>query len=118
MPTTRLGPMKRAGIAMAAGMTLALAGCGGSTTYTLAATKNCLLQRGATVGGKLDFVAGTATGGAFITKLGDNFVTIAFGQTLNGGIQLEDAYERFAFPNVQAGLADVLRRYDNAVTLW
>ena len=97
-----------------------LAGCGGggSTTYSAQATKTCLLQRGAKVGGKLDFVAQTATGGAFVTTLPDNWVTIAFGQTLDNGQQLELAYERFAFANVRAGLPDVLRRYSNAVTLW
>ncbi len=111
--------MKRAAlIAIAFGMTLALGGCGGSSTYTLRATKSCLVKRGATIGGRLDFVAQTATGGAFITHLADNKVTIAFGQTLNGGIQIEDAYQRFAFANVRPGLSDVLRRYQNAVTLW
>ena len=106
-------------LAIAAVLTLALAGCGGQTTYTLKATKTCLTQRGARIGGSLDFVAQTATGGAFVTRLGDdNWVTVAFGQTLNGGIQIEEAYERFAFPNVRAGLPDVLKRYDNAVTLW
>lgn len=103
---------------VAAGAALVLAGCGGETTYTLKATKQCLVQRGARIGGKLDFVAQTASGGAFVTQLGDNWVTVAFGQTLNGGIQIEEAYERFAFANVRAGLPDVLRRYDNAVTLW
>jgi hypothetical protein len=118
--TTTLGSVRRpALIATAAGLTLALAGCGSSTTYSLKATKSCLSQRGAAIGGKLDFVAQTATGGAFVTRLGDdNWVTVAFGQTLNGGIQIEDAYERFAFPNVRAGLPDVLKRYANAVTLW
>ena len=32
--------------------------------------------------------------------------------------QIQDAYQRFAFKNVQSGLSDVLRRYNNAVTLW
>jgi hypothetical protein len=106
-------------LAIAAVLTLALAGCGGQTTYTLNATKSCLTQRGARIGGKLDFVAETATGGAFVTRLGDdNWVTVAFGQTLNGGIQIEEAYTRFAFANVRAGLPDVLKRYHNAVTLW
>lgn len=99
-------------------MLLAFAGCGGQTTYTATATKTCLTQRGATIGGKLDFVAETATGGAFVTQLGDNWVTVAFGQTLGDGEQIELAYERFAFPNVRSGLPDVLRRYGNAVTLW
>ena len=105
-------------VALVVGMTVALAGCGGSSTYTLKATRSCLQQRGARIGGKLDFVAQTATGGAFVTHLAHNWVTVAFGQNLDGGIQIEDAYERFAFPNVRAGLSDVLRRYGNAVTLW
>ncbi len=94
------------------------AACGGQTTYTPAKTETCLTQRGAQIGGKLDFVAQTATGGAFVTQLGDNHVTIAFGQSLADGKQLELAYQRFAFPNVRSGLPSVLRRYDNAVTLW
>jgi len=111
--------MVRAGLAaVAAVVVLVLAGCGGQTTYTLNATRQCLVQRGARIGGKLDFVAQTATGGAFVTQLGDNWVTVAFGQTVNGGIQIQEAYERFAFKNVRAGLADVLKRYNNAVTLW
>ena len=100
------------------GILLVAAGCGGQTTYTPAKTESCLTQRGARIGGKLDFVAETATGGAFVTQLGDNYATIAFGKTLADGKQIELAYERFAFPNVRADLPDVLRRYDNAVTLW
>ena len=117
---TTLGAMNRVGLAAVAAVAVAaLAGCGGGqTTYTLKATKQCLVQRGAHIGGRLDFVAQTATGGAFVTQLGDNWVTVAFGQTLNGGVQIQDAYQRFAFANVRAGLPDVLRRYNNAVTLW
>lgn len=103
---------------VAVGILLAAAGCGGQTTYTLARTKTCLTQRGVQVGGQLDFVANTATGGAVLAHLGDNFVTVAFGQDLSGGENIELAYTRFAKENVRAGLADVLRRYNNAVTLW
>ena len=71
-----------------------------------------------TSAGKLDFVAQTATGGAFVTHLGDNFVTIVFGESPTDGKQIELAYQRFAFANVRAGLADVLKRYNNVVTLW
>ena len=106
-----------AGIAV--GIVLVAAACGGGAkTYSLASTKSCLVQRGTQIGGKLDFVAETATGGALVSHLSDNFVTIAFGQDLTDGKQLELAYERFAFKNVRAGLADVLQRYNNAVTLW
>ncbi len=106
-----------AGIAI--GLAVATAGCGGGTkTYSIAGTKTCLLQRGAKVGGKLDFVAQTATGGAFISRLADNAVTIVFGETQTDGKQLQLAYQRFALPNVRTNLADLLRRYNNAVTLW
>ena len=111
--------MLRTGVVvLSVGLLLAVAGCGGQTTYSLAPTKTCLTQRGFRVGGKVDFVASTATGGAVLVHLGDNFVTIAFGDTLQHGTDIEGAYQRFALPNVKAGLSDVLRRYNNVVTLW
>jgi hypothetical protein len=97
---------------------LAAAGCGGNTTYTLPKTRKCLQTRGVHVGNKLDFVASTATGGAFSAALGDNTVKLVFGETENDAQQIMAAYQHFAFKNVQAGLSDVLRRYNNAVTLW
>ena len=100
------------------GLLLATAGCGGQKTFTLAGTQACLTQRGAQIGGKLDFVAQTATGGAFVAQLGDNFVKVVFGQTVTDGKNIEAAYQRFAFPNVRAGLPDVLKRYGNVVMLW
>ena len=105
-------------VVLSFGFLLAVGGCGGQTTYSMAPTKTCLTQRGFRVGGKVDFVASTATGGAFLVHLGDNFVTIAFGDNLAHGTDIEGAYQRFALPNVRTGLADVLRRYNNAVTLW
>ena len=96
----------------------AVAGCGSSKSYSLEDTKACLTARGAQIGGKLDFVASTATGGAFVATLGDNSVKVVFGETAGDAEQIELAYDRFAFPNVKAGLPDVLRRYKNAVMLW
>jgi hypothetical protein len=111
--------MLRGGLGvLGVGLMLMVAGCGGQTTYSLGPTKTCLTQRGFHVGGKLDFVASTATGGAFLVHLGDNFVTIAFGDSLQTGDDIQGAYERFALPNVKSGLSDVLRRFNNAVTLW
>ena len=104
--------------AVGVGIVLLAAGCGGSTTYTLPRSKSCLKQRGVKIGGRLDFVANTATGGAFRANLTDNWVTIAFGENVKSGVDIENAYTRFALPNVRPGLADVLRRYNNAVTLW
>ena len=103
---------------VAAALVLAAAACGGSTDYQLSRSKTCLAQRGVKIGGPLDFVANTATGGAFRANLSDNWVVIAFGDNLKSGKDIENAYTRFALPNVRAGLADVLRRYNNAVTLW
>jgi hypothetical protein len=100
------------------GLLFAATGCGGQKTFSATGTQACLTQRGAKIGGKLDFVAQTATGGAFVAQLDDNFVKIVFGQTVTDGKNIEAAYERFAFPNVRGGLPDVLKRNDNAVMLW
>ena len=50
---------------------LVVAGCGSSKSYTLVDTRACLESRGVKIGGPLDFVASTATGGAFVATLGD-----------------------------------------------
>jgi hypothetical protein len=97
---------------------LTAAGCGGSKSYSLEDTKACLKARGARIGGKLDFVASTATGGAFVASFGQNSVKVVFGETVGDAEGIELAYDRFALPNVKSGLPDVLRRYRNAVTLW
>jgi hypothetical protein len=111
--------MARLAVAVVAvGIVLFAAGCGGKTTYTLARSKTCLEQRGVKIGGQLDFVANTATAGAFRANLSDNWVTIAFGDNVKSGVDIENAYTRFAGANIRAGLTDVLRRYNNAVTLW
>ena len=95
-----------------------VAGCGSSKDYSLADTRACLEARGVQIGGDLDFVASTATGGAFVAKLGDNSVKVVFGETESDAEQIELAYDHFAFENVKADLPDVLRRYKNTVTLW
>jgi hypothetical protein len=100
------------------GILLLGAGCGGKTTYSVDRTRNCLVQRGVRIGGKPNFVATTATGGAFVAHLGPNFVAVAFGTDLTTAEDIEAAYLRLALPNVRAGIGDVLRRYGNAVTLW
>ena len=99
-------------------LALLAAGCGGKTMYSVEKTRACLDARGAKIGGKLDFVASTATGGAFAAAFGDNSVKLVFGQSEADAKQIVLAYTRFAFPNVRGGLPDVLRRYNNVVTLW
>ena len=94
------------------------AGCGSSKSYSVDDTKACLQARGAQIGGKLDFVASTATGGAFVASLGDNSVKVVFGETQDDAEQIELAYDHFAYANVKAGLPDILRRDRNVVMLW
>ena len=95
-----------------------LAGCGGSSLYSVAKTRTCLSSEDARIGGKLDFVASTATGGAFIATLSDNSVTVVFGSKQSDAADISTAYQRFAFANVRNNIQDVLERYQNAVLLW
>jgi hypothetical protein len=97
---------------------LPVAGCGGSETkhFTPAKTRDCLADKGAKIGGRLDFIASTATGGAFKARLTGNSVAVVFGQTEEDARQIESAYERAAAPNV--GVGDILARRFNVVLLW
>mgnify|MGYP001175411809 CR=1 FL=1 len=72
----------------------------------------------AKIGGKLDFVASTATGGAFVATHSDNSVTVVFGKKKSDAADIAIAYQRFAFPNVRNNIQDVLERYQNVVLLW
>jgi len=99
---------------------LLVAGCGGRTVYWKLKQRAVLQAGGATISppSSSDLVASTAPGGAFAAALGDNSVKLVFGQTEAQAQNLVSAYEQFAFPNVRKGLPDVLRRYNNVVTLW
>jgi hypothetical protein len=101
-------------------LAVAAAGCGGSKSYSLDDTRSCLADRGVKLGDvpSADIVGSSATGGSFDASLGDNSVKVVFGETEDDAEQIQGAYERFAFANVKAGLADVLRRDKNAVMLW
>ena len=110
--------MRRVALLSMALFAFVVAGCGGSTSYSLAETRDCLQSRGAVIGGELDFVASAATGGAFVATLGDNSVKVVFGETEGDAEKIELGYDRMALPNVKPGLADVLRREKNAVMLW
>ena len=94
-------------------------GSGGSSLYTREATADCLTQAGLhpkPVTEAADFVANSATGGAFAVKLADNEVTVSFGETVADADNIDQAYRRFKANNV--GLDDVLRRQRNALMLW
>jgi hypothetical protein len=109
----------RRSVLLAVAVTVLVAGCGGESSYTRAKTRACLERKDVRIGGKLDFVASTATDGAFVAHLDDgNFATVLFGESESDAEELESAYHRFAFPNVKEGLPDVLRRDRNAVVLW
>jgi hypothetical protein len=108
-------------LAAIAVVVLATAGCGGSTTtlYTQAKTRACLQKAGiavSSVATTSDFVANSATGGAFRAKLSDNFATVSFGLTQTDADNIDQAYLRFHAKNV--GIDDVLRTQGNAVMLW
>ncbi len=94
-----------------------LAGCGKNTpTYSLEKTSDCLTKKGVRLGGPLDFVATTATGGAVRAHLPDNALTLVFGSTPGDADNIDAAYRRFHASNV--GIDDVLRQQNNAVMLW
>ena len=98
-----------------------LAGCGGSgpPVYTKVATEACLRKAAlqpAPVPETADFVANSATGGAFVVQLVANRVTVSFGETEADADNIDQAYRRFKATNV--GINDVLRRQGNALMLW
>lgn len=95
-----------------------LAGCGSKPTqvYSLQKTKDCLKTKPVRLGGVLDFVATTATGGAVKVRTNDNFATVVFGKDAADADNIAAAYRHFAAPNV--GVNDVLDQNGNAVVLW
>ena len=104
-------------------LVVAAAGCGGSKATPVATygpTKQCAKAK---LGVKAfpsianDFVASTASGGAFRMHLGSlNDVTVLFGKDSQEASNLADAYRRFHAKNV--GVEDILRTKDNVVLLW
>ena len=101
-----------------ASVALAVAGCGGGKTYSLASTKSCLTKDHLRVRApKHDFVASTAAGGAVRVVFDRrNEVTISFATDQKEAQRIVLGYQRFAGKNI--GLADVLRPQKNAVLLW
>jgi hypothetical protein len=107
------------GVLAAAVVLLAACGSGGTTIYTKEATVACLQKatlHPTAVAETTDFVANSATGGAFTVQLVDNRVTVSFGETPADADNIDQAYHRFKSTNV--GLDDVLRRQGNALMLW
>jgi hypothetical protein len=94
----------------------ACGGSGGSGLYSLQKTRACLVAKHIKLGGSLDFVATTATGGALRAQLPSNDVKIVFGETVADANNIDQAYRRFRAKNI--GIDDVLREDKNAVMLW
>jgi hypothetical protein len=86
--------------------------------FSLGKTRACLSAHGAVIGHKLDLIAKGAPGGAFSASLPYNAVRLVFGRTDSDARKIVATYTQIAFPNVRSGLPDVLRRYNNLVTLW
>lgn len=105
------------GILAVTAVLVASCGSSGTTLYTRDASAKCLRQQKIAVGGVGDdFVAASATGGAFRARLAKNAVTVSFGQTIADANNLDEAYRRFRAKNV--GIDDILRDQQNAVMLW
>jgi len=97
--------------------------CGppGPKKYSEAKSRACISDQHVRVGAPpaSDFVANTALGGAYKVTLRDkNWVTVSFGDSVDNGTKLADAYRSVAAKNVRAGIDDVLRTNGNAVMLW
>lgn len=105
-------------VAMLVVLCLFAASCGGSSKQlaSLDATRSCLVKNHVRLGGQLDFVATTATGGALKAHFPDNVVTVVFGETVPDADNINDAYVRFHARNV--GIEDVLKQQANVVMLW
>ena len=112
--------MKR--IAAIAVITVATVACGGSghaSLYVKEPSQACLVGKGLRVRPVVDttdFVANSATGGAFRATLPGISVTVSFGLTLEDADNINQAYRHFRAANV--GIEDVLRQQRNAVMLW
>lgn len=111
--------MKGLFAALAVAAVLAGCGSGGTPIYSRDATAACLTKAGLQpkpVAESADFVANSATGGAFSVQLVGNQVTVSFGETVADADNIDQAYRRFKANNV--GINDVLRRQGNALMLW
>jgi hypothetical protein len=105
--------------AVAAATLVLAAGCGGgSSTYTEAKTRSCLVKAGVDVTAvpKDNFVASTAEGGGFTARFRDNEVVVSFALDRQGAEAIVRGYQRFRGKNI--GLEDVLKVKNDAVMLW
>ena len=118
VPDRTLATVKR--FLVVAGAVFALAGCGGSGgngLYSYDHTRACLEKKPfLKVDNKVDFVAGTATAGAFRVHFTYNQATVSFGKTVADANNINAAYHRFHAKNV--GVDDILYQDKNIVALY
>jgi hypothetical protein len=109
-------PVAAVGAAMLA--LLAVAGCGGSSVYSLVRSRSCLQKSGVdlTAVPRANFVAASAEGGSYAARFRDNQVTVSFATDRTRAEALVRGYQRFRGRNI--GLEDVLKVKGNAVMLW
>ena len=101
-----------------AGLVLAAAGCGGTTTYSAVKTRACLKKAGVKLRAVPadDLIAAAAEGDSFSVRFSDNLVTLSFGLDRKGAERIVRGYQRFHGKNI--GLEDALRPTRNVVMLW
>jgi hypothetical protein len=95
-------------------------GCGSPPSkYERTKSSECLAKTGAEIErANGDFVASTASGGAFRAVLhgGTTFVTLSFGSDDDEASQIVAGYDRFHGKNI--GVSDILYQDHNVVMLW
>lgn len=118
MTDLRLWSSRRPAVRVVVAMTsaLALAGCGGTSTYDMADVRSCIDDE-SSIRPAEDTVAQNASGGAFETELHGNRLTLAFGRTDTDAKRMYSAYRTLANAFNQP-INDILERKGNLVTLW
>ena len=119
-PLSTLRRMGRLALAVVAvGLLLFVAGCGGKTTYTTRPVEDLPhsargpRRRPARLRRRTPQRAAPSSRTSATTSSPSPSAN-----NLKSGTDIERAYTRFAGANIRSGLTDVLRRYNNAVTLW
>jgi hypothetical protein len=110
---------RRTILPVAAAAVLASTGCGGTSSYAIEPTRECLGQVHTIRVRRppaADLVASTALGGALNVKFAENQVTLAFGEDEAEASRLATAYRRFRGKNI--GIESALQEERNVVMVW
>ena len=113
--------MRRTTVLLPLALVVAVAGCGGTKSYSLEKTRACLTKE---EGVRLtqvpasDFIAQAAPGGAIRVVVPGNRVTISFGSDQKEADRIAQGYRTFRGKSIGSVIADLLRPDRNAVLLW